>query len=235
MSYFDYCTGLTMTNARFDELFGGPPRTPETPLTQREMDLAASVQEVTEEVVLRLARTLAAETGMENLCLAGGVALNCVANGRVLREGPFERHLDPAGGRRCRRRARRGARRLAQSTAASRADRNRLRRHARRLARPGLRADEHSSAASTASARTLPASSTTTLLDERGRERSAEEKVVGWFQGRMEFGPRALGDRSILGDPRSPKMQSMMNLKIKFRRVVPAVRAGGACASDVAE
>ena len=104
MQYFNYCTGLTMTNERFDALFGGPPRTAESPVTQREMDIAASIQAVTEEVVLRLARTLHRETGEENLCLAGGVALNCVANGRVLREGPFKRHLGPAGGRRCRRR-----------------------------------------------------------------------------------------------------------------------------------
>ena len=113
MSYFNYCQGLTMTSPKFDALFGGPPRQPESPLTQREMDLAASIQEVTEEIMLRMARHVHRETGMKNLCLAGGVALNCVGNGRILREGPFERHLDSAGRRRRRRRARRRAVHLA--------------------------------------------------------------------------------------------------------------------------
>ena len=147
LDYFNYCTGLTMTNERFHALFGAPPRDPESLLTQKDMDLAASIQTVLEEVVLRLTRSLAADTGMENLCLAGGVALNCVANGKVLRDGEVSQHLDPAGGRRRRRRLGRGARRLlhARRQTAHRAER--ARRHVGRLSRAGIRPKRHRDAA----------------------------------------------------------------------------------------
>ncbi len=215
MRYFNYLSGLTMTNGAFDELFGGPPRRPEAPLTQREMDLAASVQQVTEEIVLRMARHVHRETGMRNLCLAGGVALNCVANGRLLREGPFERlWVQPAAGDAG------GA--LGVALAA----------HHKVLGAPrrppsegdGMRgsylgpafddaAVEAALGALGAVYERLPREE----LLERTARLLAEERVVGWFQGRMEFGPRALGARSILGDPRSPRMQSVLNLKIKYR------------------
>jgi carbamoyltransferase len=214
MKYFDYCTGLTMTNARFDEVFGGPPRKPESRVTQREMDLAASIQVVTEEVVLRLARTLQKETGEENLCLAGGVALNCVANGRVLREGPFKNiWIQPAAGdaggavgaaavvwhayekrpRHCN-----GSDRMHGSYLGPRFARDEIKAELDTL---GARYTEMDDGAMLTNA--------AELLDD--------ENVIGWFQGRMEFGPRALGGRSIIGDPRSAKMQSIMNLKIKYR------------------
>jgi carbamoyltransferase len=215
MRYFDYLHGLTMTNGAFDELFGGPARTPETPVTQREMDLAASVQAVTEEVVLRMARHVHRETGMRNLCLAGGVALNCVANGRLLREGPFERlWIQPAAGDAG------GAIGVA------------LVIHHRVLGaprRPRSEGDGMSGsflgpafddAAIEATLRRLGAvfeRLPAEALLERTARLLADERVVGWFQGRMEFGPRALGARSILGDPRSPRMQSVLNLKIKYR------------------
>ena len=138
-SYFDYCTGLRMTNDKFDRLFGAPARKPDELLTQRHMDLAASIQAVTEEVVLRLTRSLASETGAENLCLAGGVALNCVANGKVLRDGKFKQHLDPAGRRRRRRRARRGARRVSHLQRRTARGRQQARRHERGVSRAGLR------------------------------------------------------------------------------------------------
>ncbi|HEV8678687.1 MAG TPA: carbamoyltransferase [Stellaceae bacterium] len=214
-SYFDYCTGLTMTNARFDALFGGPPRAPEAPLTRRDMDLAASIQAVTEEIVLRLTRSIAAETGARNLCLAGGVALNCVANGKVLRDGHFERlWIQPAAGDAG------GA--LGAALAAyhlhNKAPRPPLNAMdamqgcylgpgfaqpeiERRLAAVGARFE-------TMAEPVLLAATTDALI---------EEKAVGWFQGRMEFGPRALGARSILGDPRSPSMQKTLNLKVKYR------------------
>jgi carbamoyltransferase len=226
MRYFNYCTGLTMTHERFAELFGGPPRKAETPITEREMDLAASIQKVTEEVVLRLARTVHAETGEKNLCLAGGVALNCVANGRVLREGPFEElWIQPAAGdaggslgaaavawyqRHGGERRLDGSDGMHGAFLGPRYSREDV---LRELTRLGARFVE------------LPESE----LYERVAEVLANEQVVGWFQGRMEFGPRALGGRSILGDPRSEKMQSVMNLKIKhresFRPFAPSVLA----------
>ena len=214
-SYFDYCTGLTMTNAKFDALFGAPPRKPEDPLTQREMDLAASVQAVTEEAVLRITRALRAETGIENLCLAGGVALNCVANGKVLRDGAFKRvWVQPAAGDAG------GA--LGAALAA-----HHLYRDQPRPPRSGQDSMQGSYlgpqfAQADIEARLTAAGAKFSVLPdaeliERTASLLASENVIGWFQGRMEFGPRALGGRSILGDPRSTKMQSVLNLKIKYR------------------
>ena len=219
MRYFNYCTGLTMTNSRFDEIFGGPPRQPESHLTQREMDIAASIQAVTEEVVLRLARTLHQETGEDNLCLAGGVALNCVANGRLLREGPYENvWIQPAAGD------------AGGAAGAAAVVWHAYDRQPRKPAvNSGPAADRMRG--SYLGPRFTPAQIQAeldalgahyTLLDDDTlfstiAELLAAGNVVGWFQGRMEFGPRALGGRSILGDPRSAKMQSVMNLKIKYR------------------
>jgi carbamoyltransferase len=214
LDFFNFCTGLTMTNGKFDQLFQGSVRKPEEPLTQRHMDLAASVQHVLDEVVLRMTRSLAAETGMRNLCLAGGVALNCVANGRVLRDGRFERiWIQPAAGDAG------GA--LGAALAANHQFQNRPRKVtgcdrmkgsylgqefsqpeiARRLTAAGARYEVLDDAA---------------LLDACA-EALVDEKALGWFQGRMEFGPRALGARSILADARSPGMQSVLNLKVKYR------------------
>ena len=215
LDYFDYCTGLRMTNRRFDDLFGGPPRGPDEWLTPRHMDLAASIQAVTEEVVLRLTRGLAAETGIENLCLAGGVALNCVANGKVLRDGRFRRlWIQPAAGDAG------GA--LGAALCAYHLFRGQPRRPVEpldamqgaylgpsfgqpdieaRLGRVGARFSRLEDGE-------LVATTVDALV---------AGKAVGWFQGRMEFGPRALGARSILGDPRSPTMQSVLNLKVKYR------------------
>jgi len=214
-SYFNYCTGLTMTKTRFDDLFGGPPREPEAPLTQREMDLAASVQAVTEEVVLRMTRSLAEETGIRNLCLAGGVALNCVANGKVLRDGCFDSvWVQPAAGDAG------GA--LGAALAAHHLFQGGLRTangvgdamHGSLLG-PEFSADEIERRLTEAGARF-------TVLDDASLINSvaraiADGKAVGWFQGAMEFGPRALGARSILGDARSPMMQKTLNLKVKYR------------------
>ena len=214
MQYFNYCTGLTMTNDKFSDLFGGPPRTAETKLTQREMDIAASIQVVTEEVVLRLARTLQRETGEENLCLAGGVALNCVANGRVLREGPFKRiWIQPAAGDAG---GALGAAAVAwhQYSGKPRVvnghDSMRGGYFGPRFAESQIKAQLDAFGAN------YEILDDATLF-ERLAARLEEENVIGWFQGRMEFGPRALGGRSIIGDPRSAKMQSVMNLKIKYR------------------
>jgi carbamoyltransferase len=214
MEYFDYATGLTMTNRRFDQLFGGPPRQPESALTQREMDLASSIQAVTEEVVLRLARTLHRETGQRHLCLAGGVALNCVANGRVLREGPFEDiWIQPAAGDAG------GALGAALAAWHEHLDQPRetpdFDRMAGAFLGPRYAADEIRATLDGFGAvyEELPADD----LPARVAAELAQENVVGWFQGRMEFGPRALGGRSIIGDARSRDMQSVMNLKIKFR------------------
>jgi len=226
MEFFDYCTGLTMTNKRFDALFGGPPRKAESQVTQREMDLAASIQVVTEDVVLRLARTVHKETGARNLCLAGGVALNCVANGRILREGPFDDiWIQPAAGDAG---GAIGAAAVAWYQGASR-ERRTVGRDAMRGSFLGPRfagneikraLDEAGAVYEVLDEHTLP---------ERVARVLAEENVVGWFQGRMEFGPRALGGRSIIGDARSARMQSVMNLKIKyresFRPFAPAVLA----------
>ena len=215
MAYFNYCQGLTMTNRRFDRLFGGPPRKPESPLTDREMDIAASIQSVTEEIMLRMARHVHAETGLKHLCLAGGVALNCVANGRILREGPFEDiWIQPAAGDAG------GALGVAAFIWHQLLDIPRT---------PQPFDSQHGSylgPAATAEEITLFLDSVSAHYQRFDDEEEmcdyvagliADEKVIGWMQGRMEFGPRALGGRSILGDARSTKMQSVMNLKIKFR------------------
>ena len=215
MSYFNYCQGLTMTSRKFHQLFGGPPRVAESQITQREMDLAASVQAVTEEIMFRMAGHAHQRTGMKNLVLAGGVALNCVANGRILREGPFDNvWIQPAAGD------------------AGGALGTALFIWHQLLERPRDPQGQDSQKGSFLGPRfsddeirqTLSAHEavfTTCVSDEDLCEEVsgliARGKVVGWFQGRMEFGPRALGARSILGDARNTKMQSLMNLKIKFR------------------
>ena len=216
MSYFNYCTGLTMTNRKFDDLFGGPARRAENAITQREMDIAASIQKVTEEVVLRLARTVHQETGEDYLCLAGGVALNCVANGRTLREGPFKGiWIQPAAGDA-------GGALGAAAVAWYQyhgADRN-IGDSGQDLMGgsylgPRYSVDEIKGTLQRFGAHYVEIEDED--LPARVGELIGQENVVGWFQGRMEFGPRALGARSILGDPRSAKMQSVMNRKIKYR------------------
>jgi carbamoyltransferase len=215
MRYFNYLHGLTMTNGAFDELFGGPPRAAESALTQREMDIAASVQVVTEEIMLRMAQHVHRETGMENLCLAGGVALNCVGNGRLLREGPFKRlWVQPAAGDAG------GALGVALTIHHKVLGNERpAPRHGDAMAGSYLGpafGDEEIEAFLRSVGAVYEKLSTEAMIDRTARL-LADEKVVGWLQGRMEFGPRALGGRSILGDPRSAKMQSVMNLKIKYR------------------
>ncbi len=215
MAYFDYATGLTMTNERFHALFGGPPRKPESPLEQRHMDLAKSIQVVTEEVVLRLARTMQRETGNDYLCLAGGVALNCVANGRIQREGPFkDLWIQPAAGDAG------GALGAALSVWHEYLNKDRHldgQLDGMRGAYLGPRFDNSDIRAWLDSVGARYEYLDDEQLFPRLADILAAENVVGWMQGRMEFGPRALGARSILGDPRSPKMQSVMNLKIKYR------------------
>lgn len=215
MEFFNYCAGLTMTGGKFADLFGGPPRAPESPLTQREMDLARSLQEVTEEIMLRMVRHVHKETGERNLVLAGGVALNCVGNGRILREGPFEDlWIQPASGDAGGalgaalfgwyqyldnpRRAATGDDHQQGTYLGPEFSDEEIERVLRSFNAVYRRLDRSA----------LP-STVASLI--------AAEKVIGWFQGRMEFGPRALGSRSIIGDARSQAMQSVMNLKIKFR------------------
>lgn len=214
-SYFGYCDGLRMTSRKFSRLFGGPPRKPESEITQREMDLAASVQQVTEEILLRMARHVHALTGMSHLCLAGGVALNCVANGRVLREGPFEGlWIQPAAGD------------AGGSLGAALFTWHQI------LGNPRMPGEGDAQQGSLLGPE-FRDDDIRVFLDQTGviyefiedegelcREVAsilARKEVVGWMQGRMEFGPRALGSRSILGDPRSPDLQSVMNLKTKYR------------------
>jgi len=212
--YFDYLTGLTMTNGAFDRLFGAPPRKPETLLTQREMDLARSVQDVCEEIMLRMARTTHAATGLPNLCLAGGVALNCVGNGRILREGPFERiWIQPASGDAG------GALGVAQLIWHRHlgGQRSVNGRDGMKAALLGPDFSPEDIQAYFDSVGAPYERLDRDPLIERTAELLAAGNVVGWFRGRMEFGPRALGSRSILGDPRDPRMQAEMNLKIKFR------------------
>jgi carbamoyltransferase len=214
MTYFNYCTGLTMTNKKFDKLFGAPPRTPEGELTQREMDIAASIQKVTEEVVLRLAKTLQKETGCKNLCLAGGVALNCVANGELLRAGIYEDiWVQPAAGDAG------GALGAALAAWHELHDGNRTVNGTDSMR--GSYLGPRYTAGEIREQLDKSGAVYTEMDDNELLPRLADilasENVVGWFQGRMEFGPRALGGRSIIGDPRSPKMQSVMNLKIKYR------------------
>ncbi|MER5631647.1 carbamoyltransferase family protein [Streptomyces nitrosporeus] len=228
MRYFSYLAGEVMTGPAFEKLFGGPRRTPESPLTQREFDLAASVQAVTEEVVLKLARTARERTGERHLCLAGGVALNCVANGRIIEAGVFDEvWIQPAAGDAG------GALGSALTVALARgADRGHLGtgRDAMSgsLLGPAFTDEEIRTYLDGAGAVHTKAA-TDGELAATVAGRLAEGAVVGWFQGRMEFGPRALGARSILGDPRDPAMQSAMNLKIKFREsfrpFAPSVRA----------
>jgi carbamoyltransferase len=214
LSYFDYCVGLQMTNAKFDQLFGGPARKPESPITQRDMDLAASIQSVTEEVILSLTRALAAETGCRNLCLAGGVALNCVANGKVWRDHHFDNiWIQPAAGDAG------GA--LGAALAAYHQFLNQPRQiESQDLMRgsylgPSFSQREIESRLAAAGAR-FEVCDEETLVNASVDSLSAG-KALGWFQGRMEFGQRALGARSILADPRSPTAQRTLNLKIKFR------------------
>jgi len=215
LDYFNYCTGLTMTNERFDALFDGPPRMPAAPLEQRHMDLAASIQAVIEEAVLRLTRSLAEESGEANLCLAGGVALNCVANGKVLRDGRFENiWVQPAAGDSG------GALGAALTIYHLYADRPRTVANtpdgmAGSYLGPEFDDGETQTRLTAAGARyaILPRDQ----LLERTAHALADGKAVGWFQGRMEFGPRALGNRSILADPRDPQMQKKLNLKVKYR------------------
>lgn len=225
LDYFDYCAGQRMTNARFAKLFGGPPRKPESPVTQREMDMARSVQAVTEEVILRMARTVHRETGARYLALAGGVALNCVANGRVLREGPFEDiwiqpSASDAG-------SALGCALFAWHQLLGNPRKADARRQKATYLGPAFGDDAIKSFLDGKGA--AYESYNDTDLCEHVAGLLADEKVVGWFQGRMEFGPRALGARSILGDARSRGMQSTLNLKIKFREsfrpFAPAVLA----------
>lgn len=214
MRYFNYCTGLTMTNKRFAKLFGRPARKPESPLTQQEMDIAASIQVVTEQVVQRLANTIHKETGAEYLCLAGGVALNCVSNGKLLRNGPFKDiWVQPAAGD------------AGGAIGAALTAWHDYHKAPRTVILPDAMQGSYLGPK-------FAAEQIRTQLDSLGAHYQelpddqlfaklagilADENVVGWSQGRMEFGPRALGGRSIIGDPRSTKMQSIMNLKIKYR------------------
>jgi len=215
MKYFDYCAGLKMTNRAFDELFGLPRRGPETKLEQKHMDIAASLQKVTEEAMLRIARHVHKATGQKNLCLAGGVALNCVGNGRLLREGPFEKiWIQPAAGDA-------GGALGAALFAWYRYLGNKRTADGKTDAQKGsLLGPVFSDEEIKAYLEIKKAPYKKLLKDEIPEtvaDLIAEEKVVGWFESRMEFGPRALGARSIIGDARSPKMQEIMNLKIKFR------------------
>ncbi|MFH1791100.1 MAG: carbamoyltransferase [Candidatus Omnitrophota bacterium] len=215
MKYFNYCAGLTMTNKRFHDLFGGPPRKPESKLTQRDMDLARSIQDVTEEVMLRMARHVHKETGKDYLVLAGGVALNCVGNGRILRESPFKNiWIQPAAGDAG------GALGAAlfmwyQYLGNNRTADDKSDFQMGSYLGPGYsgsKIKEFLDAKGIAYTELDEAA-----VPEKIADLIADEKVIGWFKGRMEFGPRALGARSIIGDARSPKMQEIMNLKIKFR------------------
>jgi carbamoyltransferase len=212
-SYFNYCAGLTMTNGKFDSLFGGPPRKPDQLLVQRHMDLAASIQAVTEEVVLRLTRALRTETGIGNLCLAGGVALNCVANGKVLRDGRFEHiYIQPAAGD------------AGGALGAALVGYHMQLGQPRSVNGDAMRGSYlgPSYAQADIESRLRDCGAKFEVLEDAAliatsAEDLAQGKALGWFQGRMEFGPRALGNRSILGDPRSPVMQKTLNLKVKYR------------------
>ncbi|MFO0949469.1 MAG: carbamoyltransferase [Planctomycetota bacterium] len=215
MDYFNYCQGLTMTSEKFHKLFGGPPRQMESEVTQRDMDLAASLQVVTEEVMLRTARYAHQKTKMKNLVMAGGVALNCVGNGRILREGPFENiFIQPAAGDAG------GALGVALFTWHQLLDnpRKAVPGDSQKGSFLGPRfSDDEIAAVLDEQGAVYTSYATDDQLCEEVASLMAQEKVVGWFQGRMEFGPRALGGRSIIGDARSEAMQSVMNLKIKFR------------------
>lgn len=214
-SYFNYCTGLTMTNKKFAKLFGRPARVPEDELEQFHMDIAASVQAVTEEIVLKLAKSLSAETGIKNICLAGGVALNCVANGKLQRSGLFDGvWIQPAAGDAG------GALGAAQALAHIYHDVPRTVRQNDNMQGSYLGkefSDDEIRERLTAAGAHFTEFPDTNSMITAAADALASEQVVGWFQGRMEFGPRALGGRSILGDPRSPAMQKNLNLKIKYR------------------
>ncbi len=215
MSYFDYATGLTMTNKKFDKLFGGPPRAPEAELTQREMDLAASIQKVTEDVVIKLTKGIAKETGERNLCLAGGVALNCVVNGIILREKIFDNiWIQPAAGDAG------GALGAALSVWYLYNQSERKISSAGDAMKGSYLGPAFSDTEIEKELKKCGAvfkKCTENELIEHVTSALVNEKVVGWMQGRMEFGPRALGARSIIADPRSPKMQKQLNLKVKYR------------------
>ncbi len=214
MSYFDYCTGLTMTNDRFAKLFGQPVRTPDKLLTPFHMDVAASIQAVLDEAVLRLTRSLAAQTGLRHLCLAGGVALNCVANGKVLRDGKFDQiWIQPAAGD------------AGGAVGAALAAYHQFRGQPRTVGNSDGMSGAYLGpefAQADIEQRLKAAGAHFTVLDEAGMIETtakalADQLAIGWFQGRMEFGPRSLGARSILGDARSPAMQKNLNLKVKYR------------------
>jgi carbamoyltransferase len=214
MSYFDYCTGLTMTNERFAKLFGEPVRTPDKLLTPFHMDVAASIQAVLEEAVLRLTRSLAARTGTRNLCLAGGVALNCVANGKVLRDGKFDNiWIQPAAGD------------AGGAVGAALAAFHQFKDQPRTVGNGDSMSGSYLGpefAQADIERRLAAAGARFTVLDEAAMiettaQALADQQAIGWFQGRMEFGPRSLGARSILGDARSPAMQKNLNLKVKYR------------------
>ncbi|MFC1593890.1 carbamoyltransferase [Candidatus Omnitrophota bacterium] len=215
MDYFNYCVGFTMTNSKFHKLFGGPPRKPESPLTQKEMDLAQSIQAVTEEVMLRMAHHVHSQTKEEDLCLAGGVALNCVGNGRLLREGPFENiWIQPSAGDAG------GALGAAWDVWYRYLGNKRIadgKSDGMQGAYLGPDFDNVFIEKFLKENNIVYTQLETEALLERTADCIADEKVIGWFQGRMEFGPRALGARSIIGDARSTRMQSTMNLKIKYR------------------
>ncbi len=227
MRYFNYATGLTMTNKKFHQLFGGPPRQPESEITQKEMDIAASIQKVTEEIILRLANTVHKELNTDYLCLAGGVALNCVANGRLLREGPFKDiWIQPAAGDAG------GALGAALSIWHSYLEQPRKINGTNDSMQGAYLGGSFSNEAikhHLDNAGVKYAQLDDDELMPKLARQLADGKVIGWFSGRMEFGPRALGGRSIIGDPRSSKMQSLMNLKIKyresFRPFAPAIKA----------
>ncbi|SFK29075.1 carbamoyltransferase family protein [Methylocapsa palsarum] len=217
LDYFSYCTGLTMTGAKFDVIFGGPPRKPDELLEQRHMDLAASIQAVTEEIVLRLTRSLAAQTGLRNLCLAGGVALNCVANGKVLRDGRFDNiFVQPAAG---------DAGGALGAALAVYHDETGADQHARPTSQPDAMSGAYLGPKfeqADIERRLTAAGAVFEIVEEaelisKTAAALASGQAVGWHQGRMEFGPRSLGNRSILGDPRSPTMQKALNLKVKYR------------------
>jgi carbamoyltransferase len=215
MDYFNYCTGLTMTNVKFGGLFGAPPRPPESLLTQRDMDLASSVQLVTEEIMLRLAKTLHQRTGSRNLCIAGGVGLNCVANGRILREGPFDNvWIQPASGDAG---AAVGVALDACFKLNGELPRSPQGRDAMKGCYLGPSFDNQAVRKALAARGAAFEEMAEAALIDAVATALADGKVVGWFQGRMEFGPRALGNRSILGDARSASMQRVLNMKVKYR------------------
>ncbi len=227
LRYFSYCHGLAMTNRRFARLFGGPPRRPDSPVTRREMDLAASIQRVTEEAMLRMARHVHAQTNLPNLCLGGGVALNCVANARLLREGPFERvWIQPAAGD------------AGGAVGAALLLWHEMLESPRTPASPDGQAgsllgpafgDDDARGVLDAAGAVYETCADDSELCRRTADLLADGKIVGWVQGRMEFGPRALGARSILADPRRPEVRDLLNRRIKFREsfrpFAPAVTA----------